>query len=96
MECRKGLSKHQSGVRVKRPNYFPSLVAMSNTPIIWDKKRNLYRYITPKEAAKLQSFDENYKFSEIDSVTYRQLGNSVNVKLIEIFAKELFKLGKQK
>lgn len=86
----------QSGVRVKRPNYFPSLVAMSNTPIIWDKKRNLYRYITPKEAAKLQSFDENYKFSEIDSVTYRQLGNSVNVKLIEIFAKELFKLGKQK
>lgn len=86
----------QSGVRVKRPNYFPSLVAMSNTPIIWDNAHERYRYITPKEAAKLQSFDDNYKFSDIDSVTYRQLGNSVNVKLIRIFASELFKLGKQK
>lgn len=86
----------QSGVRVKRPNYFPSLVAMSNTPIIWDNAHERYRYITPKEAAKLQSFDENYKFSETDSVTYRQLGNSVNVKLIRIFASELFRLGKQK
>ena len=85
----------QSGVRVKRPNYFPSLVAMSNTPIIWDKRRKIYRYITPREAAKLQSFDEKYMFSETDSVTYRQLGNSVNVKLIKIFASELFKLGKQ-
>lgn len=84
----------QSGIRVKRPNYFPSLVAMSNTPIIWDEKRKHYRYITPNEAAKLQSFDKNYKFSDVDSVTYRQLGNSVNVKVIRIFASELFRLGK--
>lgn len=86
----------QSGVRVKRPNYFPSLVAMSNTPIIWDHTHECYRYITPQEAAKLQSFNKNYKFGTNDSATYRQLGNSVNVKLVKIFAKELFRLGKQK
>lgn len=85
----------QSGVRVKRPNYFPSLVAMNNTPIIWDKEVGKYRYFTPKESAKLQSFDKNYEFSDSDVVTYRQLGNSVNVKLVNMFAERLFKFGKK-
>ena len=84
----------QSGIRLKRPNYYPSLVAMSNTPIIWDEHIEHYRYITPKEAARLQSFDEDYKFSDSDSITYRQLGNSVNAQLIEWFADGLFSLGK--
>ncbi len=85
----------QSGVRVKRPNYFPSLVAMNNTPIIWDEQAKKYRYFTPKESAKLQSFDSDYKFGDSDVVTYRQLGNSVNVKLVKMFAEGLFKLGKK-
>lgn len=84
----------QSGVRVKRPNYFPSLVAMNNTSIIWDQSINHYRFLTPKESAKLQSFKDNYIFSEVDNVSYRQLGNSVNVKILSILAKELLKLGK--
>lgn len=84
----------QSGVRVKRPNYFPSLVAMKNTPIVWDENFNHYRYITPKEMSKLQSFSPDYKFGDVDSTSYRQLGNSVNVELLRIFSKELFKLGK--
>ena len=84
----------QSGIRVKRPNYFPSLVVMRNTPIIWDERKNHYRFITPREAARLQSFDESFVFSDLDSVTYEQLGNAVNVKLVKTFAKELFRLGK--
>ena len=85
----------QSGVRVKRPNYFPSLVAMNNTPIIWDAEVKKYRYFTPKESAKLQSFKDDYMFSDSDVVTYRQLGNSVNVKLVRMFAEALFKFGKK-
>lgn len=85
----------QSGVRVKRPNYFPSLVAMNNTAIVWDPRLNHYRYLSPRECAKLQSFKDNYRFSESDSTTYRQLGNSVNVKILSILAKELIKLGKK-
>ena len=84
----------QSGVRVKRPNYFPSLVAMKNTPIVWDSQKKHYRYITPKESAKLQSFDENYIFSNADVASYRQLGNAVNVELVRMFAEELFRFGK--
>ena len=85
----------QSGIRVKRPNYFPSLVVMKNTPIVWDKTWEHFRFITPREAAKLQSFSANYKFGNIDSVTYEQLGNSVNVELVRIFAEELFKFGRK-
>lgn len=83
----------QSGVRVKRPNYFPSLVAMKNTPIVWDENAKHFRYITPKESAKLQSFADDYQFSDVDSCTYRQLGNSVNVELLRLFSAELFRLG---
>ena len=84
----------QSGIRAKRPNYFPSLVAMNNTPIVWDEGTKHYRYLTPKESAKLQSFKPDFIFSDIDTVTYRQLGNSVNVELLRLFSKELFRLGK--
>ena len=82
----------QSGIRVKRPNFFPSLVAMINTPIVWDNNKQRFRYITPKEASKLQSFD-NVQFLDDDRVTYRQLGNSVNVNIIQILASKLFDLG---
>ncbi|GIZ05886.1 hypothetical protein MSATCC14277_4680 [Metamycoplasma salivarium] len=78
-----------SGIRTKKPIFFPTLVAINNTPIIWDNFIEKYRYITPREAANLQSFDKNFIFSNIDSVTYRQLGNAVNVKIIKFLAKKL-------
>jgi DNA (cytosine-5)-methyltransferase 1 len=84
----------QSGVRVKRPNFYPSLVAMRNTPIVWDKRLERYRYITPGEAAKLQSFDEGIELDAFDNEAYRQLGNSVNVDIIELLAEKLFNLGR--
>ena len=83
----------QSGIRVKRPTHYPSLVAMVNTPIVWDRNKEHYRFITPREAANLQSFHKKFKFLGTDKQIYRQLGNSVNVKLIKIIAKNLFRLG---
>ena len=82
----------QSGVRVKNPDYFPSLVSMNNTPIVWDTAAERYRYLSPHEAAKLQSFKDDFIFNESDPVSYRQLGNSVNVKLVKIFAERLLEL----
>ena len=72
----------QSGIRVKRPTYYPSLVAIVNTPIIFDNSKNHYRYITPREAANLQSFHRRFKFTGSDNQIYEQLGNSINVRLI--------------
>ena len=65
----------QSGIRVKKPHYFPTLVAISQIPIYGKKKR----YITPRECARLQSFPESFQLDESDRVTYKQMGNSVNV-----------------
>lgn len=82
----------QSGIRVKRTTYFPSLVAIVNTPIIWDQNMNAYRHITPREAANLQKFDQRYKFTGTDKQIYSQLGNSVNVRVLKILGKNLFEL----
>lgn len=65
----------QSGIRVKKGHYFPTLVAISQIPIYGKEKR----YITPRECARLQSFPETFKLSNDDKKSYKQLGNSVNV-----------------
>jgi DNA (cytosine-5)-methyltransferase 1 len=65
----------QSGIRVKKPQYFPTLVAINQTPIYGKEKR----YITPRECARLQSFPEDFKIPNADKDSYKQFGNSVNV-----------------
>ena len=65
----------QSGIRVKKSQYFPTLVAISQIPIYGKEKR----YITPRECARLQSFPETFKLAKEDKKSYKQLGNSVNV-----------------
>lgn len=67
-----------SGVRVKKPDYAPTLVAMAHIPIIGKYKR----FITPVEAARLQSLPDNFKFDNIGNDIYRLLGNAVNVEVI--------------
>ena len=82
----------QSGIRAKRPTFYPSLVAMVNTPIIWDKSKEYFRKLTPREAANLQSFHKSFKFRGTDATQYRQLGNSVNVRILKILGENLFSL----
>lgn len=80
----------QSGIRAKRPTYYPALVAIVNTPIVYDRKRRHFRFITPREAANLQNFNKRFKFLGTDKQVYKQLGNSVNVKILKILGKTLF------
>lgn len=67
-----------SGVRVKLPTEFPALVAMVHVPIIGKQKR----YLTPREAARLQSFPEDFKIDKNIHLAYKQFGNAVNVNVI--------------
>lgn len=73
-----------SGVRVKRPTEAPTLVAMNHLPIIGKYKR----FITLKEAARLQCFPDNMVFNESESEAFKQLGNAVNVDVIEYIFKK--------
>jgi DNA (cytosine-5)-methyltransferase 1 len=68
----------QSGIRVKKSAYFPTLVAIVQTPI-YAKER---RYITPRECARLQSFSDDFKMHENDRIAYKQFGNAVNVDVV--------------
>lgn len=75
-----------SGIRVKKPTCFPALVAMVQIPIIGKYKRRL----TVREAARLQSFPDDFKPNKNDQQAYKQFGNAVNVKVIQTVAEELF------
>ena len=78
-----------SGIRVKRPDVFPALVAMVQIPIIAKYKRRL----TPREAARLQSFPDSFIPNPNDHQAYKQFGNAVNVNCVEFLAKQLFSYG---
>ena len=77
----------QSGLRIKKSEYFPTLVAITQTPIYGKYKR----HITPRECARLQSFPETFKLDPSDRVTYKQMGNSVNVFNVSTVIKSTLK-----
>lgn len=65
-----------SGIRAKRPTHLPALVAITQTSIVGPRKRRL----SPREAARLQGLPDTFTFDgQTDALTYRQLGNGVNV-----------------
>lgn len=76
----------QSGIRVKRGKYYPTLVAICQIPIYGAEKR----YITPRECARLQSFPDTYRLHPSDKVSYKQLGNSVNVSNVKTVIDAVF------
>lgn len=47
------------------------------------------RKMTPREWARLQGFDDDFKFPCSDTITYKQLGNSVSVPVIEAIAEKI-------
>lgn len=76
-----------SGIRVKKPNYLPALVAITQTSIYGPDARRL----TPRETARLQGFPEWFDFSkQSESATYKQMGNAVNIGVVaHIFRKHV-------
>lgn len=78
----------QSGIRCKKPITYPALVAMVQTSIVGKRRRR----ITPREAARLQSFPETFILDSNEQKAYKQLGNSINVEVILHIAKQLLAL----
>jgi DNA (cytosine-5)-methyltransferase 1 len=49
------------------------------------------RRLTPKEALRMQGFPASFKFPVNNSAAMRQLGNSVAVKAVHDYAKQIIK-----
>ena len=78
-----------SGIRVKRTETAPSLIAMttSQVPIIaWQK-----RYMTPRECSRLQSMGGLKYIPETKNGAYKAFGNAVNVEVVEQILSQLFR-----
>ena len=54
-----------------------------------DINEEYIRKMTPREWARLQGFDDSYRFPCSDTVTYKQLGNSVTVPVIKCIAEKI-------
>ena len=63
--------------------------------ILIEQKGKNPRKLTPREAARLQGFPENFMISASDTQAYKQFGNSVAVPVIKALAKEIQKSLKQ-
>lgn len=79
-------SPRGSGVRVKKIDYSPTLVAMVSMVPIYGPLR---RHLTPRECARLQSFPDDFRLCSDDKIAYKQFGNAINVKMIEHAARFL-------
>ena len=65
-----------SGIRAKKATYVPAMVAITHTSIIGKQTRR----ITTREGARLQGLPDWFDFvDQSASLTFKQLGNGVNV-----------------
>ena len=80
------MQQRPSGLRIKRPDCAPALVAIVQVPIIGKYKRRM----TLLEAARLQSFDDKFIPCTNRHQAYKQFGNAVNVTVIKECARRLF------
>lgn len=74
-----------SGIRVKRLNFFSTLVAMNHPQIIGPMRRRLHA----DETKYLQSFDKNFKMHPNRKIALKQLGNAVNVDVVKFILEQI-------
>jgi len=81
-------SARGSGIRTKRTDYIPTLVAISQIPVYGPESRTL----SPRELLRLQSFPDSFEYDETS--IFKQVGNAVNVKMIKECARFVMFKGK--
>lgn len=81
-----------SGIRIKKTDFFPSLVTVTTQIPIVGRER---RYIAIDEARFLQSIPENILLPETKASCFKALGNAVNVDIIRFVASNLIPINQE-
>ncbi len=85
-----------SGIRVKLPTYSPALVlTTTQIPIFpWIKtpEGEVGRYMTKKEAARIQCMEDLKEYPNTIAEAFRAFGNAVNVEVVRLIAERLLEI----
>jgi DNA (cytosine-5)-methyltransferase 1 len=80
---------------VKKPTFSPALVLTTTQipifPWITTPKGEQGRYMTRKEAAKLQCMEDLKEYPDTIAKAFRAFGNAVNVEVVKRIAENLLK-----
>ncbi len=79
-----------SGVRVKRPDFIPTLVAINQTPIIGPERR----YLQPEEMAKIYGFKRLRFGNQNEGESKKQLGNTVSVDVVSYLIRHMIQVSR--
>ena len=81
-----------SGIRVKKADYVPAAVAITQTSVVGKLKRRL----TVREVARLQGLPEWFSFDgQSDTQSYKQLGNGISITTAYLAIKALVERDKE-
>lgn len=87
---KRGLWQNLAGPCLTITSHLAKTGINSRDPVLLvDAEREIYRRFTPREAARMQSFPENFVFSVSDTFAYKQIGNAVPPVMMWHIAKAL-------
>ncbi|KIH70944.1 DNA cytosine methyltransferase [Salinicoccus roseus] len=75
---KRGLWQDLNGPCLTITSHLAKVSLNSRDPVLLvDRKNEKYRRFTPREAARIQSFPDNFKFVGSEGDAYRQIGNAI-------------------
>ena len=75
---KRGLAQSLDSPCLTITSHLAKMSINSRDPVLLvDSDKELYRRFTPREAARIQSFPETFKFVGSDGDAYRQIGNAI-------------------
>jgi len=75
---KRGLAQNLNEPCLTVTSHLAKVSLNSRDPVLLvDPAKELYRRFTPLEAARIQSFPDDFKFAGTDTTAYRQIGNAI-------------------
>lgn len=88
---KRGLWQDLNGPCLTITSHLAKISINSRDPLLLvEPGKELYRRFTPREAARIQSFPENFILNKSESKSYRQIGNAIPPVLMWHVAKSLW------